>query len=159
MAHIQISELIPAGRFDVFDYLTDVRNLPSSLAPAIEARVFNEPTELKRGAEAHLALTRFGLTQSVRWRVEDVLRGSRLSFRQVEGIFAAWTQTTRFEAADDNATLVTELVDYRVPGGLLGYLADDFLIKRDLANLLRTRLRRAGAHFKPDRSSSKPSAT
>jgi ligand-binding SRPBCC domain-containing protein len=147
MAQLTISETIPANRFDVFDYLTDVRNLPDLLSRALEIEVAAAPTELKRGAEAHLTMARFGFTQTVRWQVEDVLRGSRLSFRQVEGIFESWTHTVRFEDEPNGETRVTDLIAYKVPGGLIGRLADDVLIKSDLDQMLRARLRRARDHF------------
>ena len=147
MAHLQISETIPAGRFEAFDYLTDVRNLPALLSRALAVEVISAPPELKRGTEAHLSMARFGLSQSVRWQVEDILRGSRLSFRQIEGIFAAWTQTLRFEEVSATETRVTDVVDYRVPGGVLGNLADDLVIKGDIEGILRGRLKRARDHF------------
>jgi hypothetical protein len=40
---------------------------------------------------------------------------------QVEGLFAAWTHTMKFDERGDRETLVTDLVDYQVPLGLLGF--------------------------------------
>ena len=157
MAHLNISEILPADRFQSFDYLTNVRNLPDLMSRSLGVEVSSAPAELKRGAEAHLTMSRFGFSQSVRWQVEDVLRGSRLSFRQIEGLFAAWTHTVRFEEIDANSTRVTDVVDYRVPGGMLGALADDVLIKADLERQLRARLARARKHFtRPRPASARP---
>lgn len=147
MAHLQVSQLIPAARFDVFDFLTSPRQLPLLLAPAVEVQVLTPEIELKRGVEAQFNMTRLGLSQLIRFRVEDILRGSRLTYRQVEGIFAGWTHTMKFEEHGDNQTLVTDLVDYQVPLGLLGHLADDLLIKSDMQRLLSQRLRKTRAHF------------
>lgn len=147
MAHLQISQLIPAPRFEVFDLLTDPKRLPLLLAPAVDVEVLTPKVELKRGQEAHFNMTRLGLTQSIRFRIEDVLRGSRLSYRQVEGIFRSWTHTTKFEEHGENETLVTDLVDYAVPLGLFGFLADDLLIKGDMKRLLAARLLKAKEHF------------
>lgn len=152
MAVLSFSEVIPAPRPHVFECLTDVRRLPELLAPDIDARIVHAPEELKRGAEASLELTRFGFAQATRWRIEDVLRGSRLTFRQVEGIFKTWTHTLRF-TDEDGGTRVSERIEYRVPGGLLGYLADDFVINKDMERILRLRLTRAAELLKPDRVS------
>lgn len=147
MAHLQISQLIPATRFEVFDYLTNPSELPFLLGPGIQVEVLTPELELKRGIEAHFHMTRIGLTQSIRFRIEDILRGSRLTYRQVEGIFAAWTHTMKFDEHGEKETLVTDLVDYQVPLGLLGYLADDLLIKGDMKRMLAARLQKAREHF------------
>lgn len=144
---MQISRLIPASRLEAFDFLTDPNRLPDLLTPLIEVRVVTPEVPLKRGNEVHFLMSRFGFSQSVRFRVEDVLRGSRLSYRQSEGIFAAWNHTIKFDDHGENGTLVTDIVDYQVPMGLLGHLADDLLLKGDMSRLLSHRLDRARDHF------------
>lgn len=147
MAHLQISQLIPASRFEVFDYLTNPENQAFLLKPSIEVETFPFEGGVKRGSELHFTMTRFGLSQSVRLRVEDWLRGSRVTYRQAEGLFAGWTHTMKFEDHGEKATLVTDLVDYRMPFGLFGYLADDLLVKRDMRGLLEQRLNKVKEHF------------
>lgn len=147
MAHLQISQLISAPRLEVFDFLTDPNNLPSLLKPTVNVQVVSPDVALKRGNEVHFMMSRFGLSQSIRFRIEDILRGSRLSYRQSEGVFAAWSHTMKFDEHGENGTLVTDLVDYQVPMGLLGHLADDLLLKRDMSRLLSERLLRAKNHF------------
>lgn len=147
MAHLQISQLIPATRLEVFDYLTDPASLPFLLAPAIDVQVVTPELEFKRGAEAHFNMTRMGLTQSIRFRIEDVLRGSRLTYRQIEGIFTTWTHSMKFEEHGESETLVTDLVDYQLPLGLVGFLADDLLIKGEMRRVLASRLLKAKEHF------------
>jgi len=147
MAHLQISQLIPAPRFEAFDYLASPGNLPFLLKPAIEVQVKNDDVPLKRGAEFHFLMTRYGLSQNVRIRIEDLLRGSRLTYRQVEGLFANWTHTMKFEDHGEEATLVTDVIDYQMPFGLLGFLADDLIVKRDMTAILEARLQKAKEHF------------
>jgi ligand-binding SRPBCC domain-containing protein len=147
MAHLQISQLIPASRFDVFDYLTNPDNMPFLLKPTIDVEVVPGDGALKRGSEVHFNMARLGLSQSIRFRIEDWLRGSRMTYRQIEGVFAAWTHTMKFEEHGDNVTLVSDLVDYQMPFGLLGYLADDLLVKRDMRALLEARLEKVKEHF------------
>ncbi len=147
MAHLQISQLIEAPKQEVFEYLTTPSRQPMLLQPAINVEVLSPDAELKRGDELHFNMTRFGLSQSIRFRVEDLLPGSRLTYRQSEGVFASWTHTMKFEEHNENVTLVTDLVDYQVPMGIFGYLADDLLIKGDMARILKQRLNKAKEHF------------
>lgn len=147
MAHFQITEIIPAPRQQVFDYLTDPKNLVYLLEPIIQVEVLSRDVPLKRGNEFHFNMTRYGLTQSVRLRIEDVLLGSRMSYRQSEGLFTSWVHTMKFDDHSDKSTLVTDLVDYQVPFGILGYLSDDLILKSDMTRLLAKRLARAKEHF------------
>jgi ligand-binding SRPBCC domain-containing protein len=147
MAHLQISQLIPASRMEVFDYLTNPGNLPYLLQPGIDVQIVTPDVPLKRGNEVHFVMTRFGLSQSIRFRVEDVLKGSRLTYRQSEGVFAGWTHTMKFEEHAEKSTLVTDLVDYQVPLGIFGHLADDLLLKSDMTKVLSNRLQKAKEHF------------
>ncbi len=147
MAHLQLSQLLPTSRLEAFDFLTCPDNLPNLLLPLIDVQVLTPDIPLKRGNEVHFMMTRFGLSQSVRFRVEDVLRGSRLTYRQSEGIFASWTHTMKFEDYGNGQVQVIDIVDYEVPFGLLGFLADDLLLKRDMRKILSERLKRALDHF------------
>lgn len=147
MAHLQISQLIEAPRLDVFQYLTTPSHQTMLLQPAINVEVLSPDSELKRGDEVHFNMTRFGLSQSIRFRIEDLLPGSRITYRQSEGVFAAWSHTMKFEEHNDTVTLVTDLVDYQVPMGIFGFLADDLLIKGDMGRLLKQRLVKAKEHF------------
>lgn len=147
MAHLQITQLIPAPRFEVFDYLSNPENLPFLLKPTVEVQVMSTDVAIKRGSELHFMMTRMGFSQSVRLRIEDSLRGSRLTYRQVEGLFSVWTHTMKFEEHGEDATLVADLVDYQLPLGLLGFVADDLIVKRDMSKLLEARLQKAKEHF------------
>lgn len=132
---------------EVFDYLTDVNQLPFLLQPHIEVQVVTPEVPLKRGNEVHMMMTRFGLSQSIRFQIEDVLRGSRLSYRQSEGVFASWVHTMKFDEHGENSTLVTDIVDYQLPMGLFGHLADDLLLKGDMTRVLGQRLLKTKEHF------------
>lgn len=149
MAHLQISELIEAPRTEVYEYLTAPSQQSFLLEPSIRVEVLSPDGPHKRGDELHFNMTRFGLAQSIRFRIEDVVPGSRLTYRQSEGVFARWIHTMKFEEHSENATLVTDIVDYSLPMGLLGFIADDLLIKGDMSRILQQRLQKAREHFSP----------
>ncbi len=147
MAHLQISQIIPATRLDAFAYLTNPQMLPELLEPHIQVEVLSPEVSVQRGHEFHFMMTRLGLTQSVRLRIEDCLRGSRFTYRQVEGLFLTWTHSIRFEEHGERMTVVSDIVDYTLPMGVLGSLADDLIVKRDMTRLLESRLQKAKQHF------------
>lgn len=147
MAHLQISQVLPATRMESFEFLTSPKDLPGLLQPQIEAELLSPDVPLQRGQELHFMMTRMGMSQSVRLRIEDVLKGSRLTYRQVEGLFMSWTHTMRFEEHGEKSTIVTDIIDYEMPFGILGTLADDLLVKGDMTRILESRLLKAKEHF------------
>jgi ligand-binding SRPBCC domain-containing protein len=147
MAHLQISQVIPVPRMEAFNYLTDPKNLPFLLSPTVDVEVLTPATQMRRGNEFHFMMTRFGLTQSVRFHIEDVLPGTRLVYRQSEGLFRSWMHSIKFEEHGKDGTRVVDLVDYELPLGILGFLTDDLVIKSDMAKLLERRLIKAREHF------------
>lgn len=150
MSRLQVSQLIEAPPMEVFKILTDPYSLPDLLAPILEVEVQSAESELSRGQEMTFMMSRYGLSQMVRLRVEDILIGRRITFRQTLGLFKEWIHTIRFEDAGDRQTMVTETVEFDVPFGILGLVLSDVWVKRDLQTILSTRLARARMRLCPD---------
>jgi hypothetical protein len=53
----------------------------------------------------------------------------------------------KFEEHGEHSTLVTDIVDYQVPLGIFGHLADDLILKSDMNRVLSQRLGKAKEHF------------
>ncbi len=143
MAHINESYIIPAPIKETFDLLTNPLKLPHLLKGKIDVEIQNGAKELNSGAEFVFLMTRLGISQYVRFRIDDLSRGNWLTYRQVEGLFRKWVHTLKFSPHGRNQTLVTDIVDYELPFGFLGHLLDDMIFHRDLHNILRARLQTA----------------
>lgn len=147
MAHIQSAKVIPGSKFEVYEYLTSPENLAEQLRGLIEVKWQNPGVEIKPGCEFLFLMSRFGIEQPIRFVVDRMVLGHSLTYRQVSGVYARFVHTMKFEDHGQNETLVTDLVDYEVPFGLFGRLADDFFIRRDLKKLLEARLEVARKKF------------
>ena len=154
MAHIEVSTIIPFSRGEVFDYACDPNNMPEILKPNIDVIVETPQIPLKKGSEFIFTMSRYGLSQRVTLRVEDYVRGSRLSYKQVNGLFATWNHVIRCEDHGGHETLLTDIVDYSVPMGLLGFLADDLFVKRDMEHILESRQQVIQMYFSKDEPTS-----
>lgn len=142
MARIQVSRIVEAPRTQVFEILTRPENLPDLLRGDIYVELLNSVENLGSGSEVRVAMTRFGVKQLVHLRVDDYLHSKRLMYHQVEGLFRSWTHIMKFEDHGEGFTLVTDLVDYTLPFGLLGTLSDDLFVKGDMERILENRLGR-----------------
>lgn len=144
MAHIQCSRLLPAPRSQVFELLTEPIHVSDLLKDTIEVEAkFSFDQVMRKGAEFSFLMTRFGLSQPVTFRVEDYIKGSRLTYKQAEGLMYNWYHTMKFEDFGDKQTLVTDLVEFELPFGIFGHIANDLFVKADLKNVLEKRLFRA----------------
>ncbi len=147
MAHLQCAAVIPGPRFEVFEYMTSPTNLTEQLKGHIEVSWQNPGIELKTGSEFLFLMSRFGVEQPIRFAVDRMILGSQFTYRQVSGVYARFIHTMKFEEQNPNETLVTDWLDYDVPFGLFGRLADDFFVRKDLRKLLEIRLERTREKF------------
>jgi ligand-binding SRPBCC domain-containing protein len=142
MAHLQVSRIIEAPRSKVFGILTSPEALPDLLKGDIYVEVLNSVDRMGPGREIRVGMTRFGVRKLVHLRVDDYLHSKRMMYHQVEGFFKSWTHIMKFDDHGDGFTLVTDLVDYVLPFGLIGNLTDDLFVKSDMERILENRLGR-----------------
>ena len=147
MAQIQLSQILPAPIRECFDYLSNSHNLIYLLKDSIQVQLEVASEELKKGAEYGFLMTRAGVTQSVRFRIDDLSWGNYLTYRQVEGVFQKWHHTQKFTLHGANQTLVTDIVNYELPMGLIGHILDDVYFRKDIESILSNRLNRAIKYF------------
>jgi ligand-binding SRPBCC domain-containing protein len=89
-----------------------------------------DPEVLEKGAVVEASMRPFGVGPRQQWVSEIVARGKSedsAMFRDImtEGPFPEWSHTHRF-VADGEDTVVSDHVEYELPGGPLGKLAGPF---------------------------------
>ena len=109
--------------------------------PEVHARLEGEPAPMRVGVIYHLVLKRFGVT--IRWDAEIVAYESPRFFRdrQVEGKgpFKAWTHAHSFDPLPNDRTRVTDRVEYEMPFGPFGRIADLLFVRRELDKMFAYR--------------------
>lgn len=155
MGHLQTSHLIPAPSDEVFRYVTELQNLSEQLRGHIEVSFPFDQPKLGLHQEFEMVLSRFSVSLHVVARVEAMDVGERFSYRQVTGFFRSWSHTILLRRHDEKTTLLTDLVEFQMPFGILGAVVDDVFVRRDIEKILNDRLRRIEEHFSSDRSESK----
>jgi ligand-binding SRPBCC domain-containing protein len=148
MAHINCSFVVPAPIKETFEFLTDPKRVPFLLAGKVDVEIENAEADLVKGSEFSYLMTRAGISQYLRFRVEEVSRGNSLTYKQTEGIYRRWIHTQKFSSHGRNQTLVTDIVDYELPFGFMGHLLDDLFFRKDLTKILQGRLVKAADHFR-----------
>lgn len=136
MAHVQHSSVIPVSRSDLFEFLSDYRKRPRIMPGDISLELTSLPVELKTGAHYDFKITRFGLSQALKVDIESVEPGKSIVEKTKSPFVEEWMNTILFEDHGEKSTLLTTMVDYKLPYGVLGTLADDLFVRGDLRRIL-----------------------
>ena len=151
LGHLQTSRLIPASREEIFAYVSDLRNVPEMLGGKIEVEFPVTPSELKARTEFELLLTRYTVTVRLIARVDRFEPPNKFGYRQISGFFRSWSHLVLLDEHDSRQTRMTDIVEFEMPFGLVGALADDLIVRGDIERLLRQRSLRLCEHFEASR--------
>jgi ligand-binding SRPBCC domain-containing protein len=128
----------------VFAFHLDTRNAarisPRTL-PVLEVRgAF--PLRQGDGVEIVVRLWPTPLRQVWRVRAERIVEPTLVLDRMLRGPFPSWLHEHRFEDLGDGTTRLTDHVDYRLPLGAFGVIADRLVVHGQLERAFRARQRR-----------------
>jgi ligand-binding SRPBCC domain-containing protein len=139
MGHVQVSRLIQAPALALFDFLAQPENATASVASVLRIEFAAAPKSFEPGTEFEAAITRYSLTTRTVFRIEEMAPPHRVSYRQIAGLLRSWEHTQIIEKHDGDSALLTDVVDFRLPFGILGSLFDDLFFRGDVIRALRSR--------------------
>jgi ligand-binding SRPBCC domain-containing protein len=135
-------QFVPLGQDDVFAFFADARNLERLTPPWLHFEILTpSPVDMHAGMEIDYKLRLHGVP--VRWQSEITIwqPPCRFADRQRRGPYRLWVHTHSFEAMA-GGTLVSDAVDYAVPGG---GLVERFFVRPDLERIFDYRSRQLDA--------------
>ncbi len=99
------------------------------------------------GSEVRLRARQLPLPQAQTWlvRVVALEEPTLIVDELLSGPFPAWRHEHRFAELPGGRTQLTDHVEYRLPGGALGRVADALLVRRILLATFRSRQARTRA--------------
>jgi ligand-binding SRPBCC domain-containing protein len=131
MPVFEASQMLPRPVEEVFDFFRDPANLVRISPPELHMRLVEGPAQLELGARVVLQGQRWGIPQRVVSEITALEAPATFTDTQVEGPFAKWAHTHRFEAVPEG-TRVSDRIEYEPPTGLLGLVARAGIIEHDL---------------------------
>jgi uncharacterized protein (TIGR01777 family) len=143
MPTIEFASRLPHPAGDVFDWHARTGAFERLVPPWAPVRL----ESLEGIREGDRAVLRIGPGPvALKWVAEhhDVVEGRQFCDRQVQGPFARWDHTHRFDPDDDAPDARSTLVDhieYELPGGSLGAAAAPYLLEPELERQFRYRHR------------------
>jgi ligand-binding SRPBCC domain-containing protein len=140
------SQVLPLPRKEAFVFFEDPRNLfditPDWLSFKMKDR--EQMTEMFEGAEFDYTIRWLGIPLPWKSRIEDYRPPERFTDVQTTGPYRSWSHQHLFED-HEAGTLMTDIVTYRLPLGLLGSMAHRLAVRRQLENIFRYRAVRVDA--------------
>jgi ligand-binding SRPBCC domain-containing protein len=126
---------------EVFAFHLDTRNAARIAPRTMPVLAVRGSFPLAEGDEVELDVRLWPLPLRRTWRVraERIVPPSLVADTMLAGPFPAWTHEHRFADLEDGTTRLTDHVDYRVPLGALGTLADRLVLHRLLERAFRAR--------------------
>jgi ligand-binding SRPBCC domain-containing protein len=132
----------PIGK--VFAFHLDTRNaarISPRMLPILAVRgVF--PLAQGDDVEIVVRLWPTPLRQTWRVRAERIVEPTLVLDRMLSGPFPSWLHEHRFEDLGDGTTRLTDHVDYQLPLGVFGAVADRLVVRGRLERTFRLRQRR-----------------
>lgn len=147
MSQIKCSRRISAPKNQVFEYMLNPKHWGNLLRQHIDVELQVASEELKVGNVYKMTMTRMGLSQPVELEILNIQKNTTVTYKQSQGLFAKWIHTQNFEDVEGSETLVTDIVEYQLPLGLLGHIADDVWVRQDMKRILEDRLYGVALHF------------
>lgn len=123
----------------VWDFYNHIESLFKVTPPENHARLDGPAVPMGEGAIYPLRFTRFGITIRLTSRIVTYEPPHRFQDLQVKGPFAAWLHTHQFTALSPTRTRLTDHVEYRLPFGPFGLIADRLFFRRELDKMFAYR--------------------
>ncbi|CEK18356.1 hypothetical protein CWRG_02139 [Chthonomonas calidirosea] len=127
----------------VWEFHNKIDSLLLLTPPQLRARILGERPPMQEGALYVIRVLIFGFIPVI-MKTRIVVYEPPYGFtdRQEAGPFRRWQHRHRFEALDPNKTRLSDSVEYEVPMGWLGTIADRAFVRRNVEALFAYRHRR-----------------
>ena len=121
---------INCSKEKAFEFHTDTNNLKLITPPGIQVEILSISLPLKLGSEIKLRITQFGFIKNT-WHIKltDFIKDKLITDTQQSGPFEKWIHRHKFEGSG-NTCKMTDEVEYELPFGIFGKLADKVLVSK-----------------------------
>ena len=138
MEHYQASVLINAPITSVFHFHDDTHNLIKITPPDVQV-TFTTRGAPGLGQDIYLRVRQFVVfTTTWHVRITEYQPPGKMVDEQIRGPFAFWKQT-RLLRQVGSATELTDIVEYKLPLGVLGKIAAWLFVRRQIASMFAYR--------------------
>jgi ligand-binding SRPBCC domain-containing protein len=131
---------------EIFDFFSNAGNLEHLTPPWLKFKILATPLRMEEGTKIQYRIGWHGLplrwtTEILRWKPPHEFVDLQLS-----GPYKLWHHTHRFQA-ERGGTRITDIVQYALPLGPLGWIAHALWVKKDVEKIFDYRQARIEEMF------------
>ncbi len=123
----------------VFDFHLDLENLLKISPDDANLQIFHAPEKLEQGAKVGLFVKMGPITTTMETVVDELDYPHKLVDRQVGGFFSEWIHTHEFEKITDSKTKLTDRIEYKLPGGVIGNVVGGGVVSSKIESIFKHR--------------------
>jgi len=136
---LEQSQLIHRAPEEVFAFFSDAFNLEKMTPGFLNFKILTDPPiPFEEGQLIDYQIRLYGFPMRWRTRLESILINEKFVDSQIRGPYAQWHHTHHFEA-QENGTLMRDIVLYRVRFGILGRIAHPLFVRKSLDSIFTHR--------------------
>lgn len=137
---LERSQRIERPLEEVFAFFADAANLEAITPPFLGFKILTpQPITMKAGARIDYRISLLGIPMLWRTLISIWEPNQRFVDEQISGPYAKWHHTHSFEP-DGDATIMRDIVEYRMPLGALGDVARALFVARTLDKIFDYRV-------------------
>lgn len=133
MGDFKASIILPRPRVEAFEYLRRPANLLKMFpADTAEKLCMKMPEIMTPGELIEFKVKAMGSQFQFVHKIVQVTPSERIVVEQTQGPFRAWLQEQHFADSDCGNTLLTSIIKFDPPGGMLGFVVTRKLVLSQL---------------------------
>ena len=132
MAIFETSVTLCSPLESIFDFFIRPENIQQISPPEMGLNFIDPPDILEAGCRLEFKLQGFGQVQHIVHEVSDLECPHGYTETQVQGPLKQWLHEHRFESDTAEQTIVTDRIEFQLPGGLMGLLLTEARVRESL---------------------------
>ena len=151
-------QVVGGSLAEVFAFFKDPRNLEAITPPWLQFRVVHaSDPEVGAGTRIRYTLKLHGVRFRWESRIAEYAENQYFADEQLSGPYARWYHRHVFQEGADGIA-IEDIVEYRLPFGLIGRLAHALFVRRQLEAIFNYRARVMATRFTPGSNASRDAA-
>lgn len=125
MAVFETSLILDVSPERAFNFLIVPANHERLSPPEVGLKFVNPPAEFALGTQFEFKVQAWGLVQSMKYEIIEFDRPNVYVERQIHGPLKHFRNESRFEINQDGKLVITNIIEFAPPGGILGMMATE----------------------------------
>lgn len=143
----ETSHWVPYPVDEVFEFFKAAENLEKITPPWLNFKILKTSTpDIEEGTLIDYRLKLYGIPMYWKTEISSWQPPHQFTDSQLKGPYSKWVHTHRFEAKD-GGTLLSDRVEYRVPGWFFGSIAHKFFVRNNVEQIFAHRLEQIEKFF------------